>query len=95
MFTANSSMAKVLSVKYAAAVLCEKSKYAVNLGTQQDGKVPVPGFRKYWRQKPATLKSECHTITNKCPEVASIVQQVYKVLSDTENLARCTRAEVW
>jgi hypothetical protein len=45
---------------------------------------PVPGFRKYWKQKLGSLKSECHTITNKCPEAASVVQQVYKVLNDIE-----------
>jgi hypothetical protein len=31
---------------------------------------------------------------NKCPEAASVVQQVYKVLSDIENLARCTPFKV-
>jgi hypothetical protein len=31
---------------------------------------------------------------NKYPEAASVVQQVYKVLSDFEKLARCTPAEV-
>jgi hypothetical protein len=38
--------------------------------------VPVPGFRKYWAQKLASHKSECHAITNKYPEAASEVQQV-------------------
>jgi hypothetical protein len=50
---------------------------------------PVLGFRKYWRQKLAFLKSECHVITKKYPEAASVVQQVYKVVS-----AGCTPAEV-
>jgi hypothetical protein len=52
------------------------------------------GFRKYWRQKLSLLKSQYHDIMNKYPEVASIVQQVYKVLSDIELLAKCTLAEV-
>jgi hypothetical protein len=56
--------------------------------------VPVPGFWKYWTQKLALLKSECHAIMNKYREAASVVQQVYKVLSDIENLARCTPAKV-
>jgi hypothetical protein len=51
--------------------------------------VLVPGFRKYWTQKP-----ECHALMNKHPEVASVVQQVYKELSDNENLAGFTPAKV-
>jgi hypothetical protein len=56
----------------------------------------VPGleFWKYWRQQLASLKSEFYAITNKHPEAASIVQQVRRVLSDTEILAACTPAEV-
>jgi hypothetical protein len=46
--------------------------------------VPESGFRKF----------QCHAITNKYPEAASAVQQVHKVLSDTENLAGCTPAKV-
>jgi hypothetical protein len=56
--------------------------------------VLVLGFRKYWRQKLALLKSECHAITKKYPEAASVVQQVYKAISDTEILAGCTGAKV-
>jgi hypothetical protein len=39
------------------------------------------------------LKYEFHDIMNKYPEAASVVQ-VYKVLSDTETLAKCTPARV-
>jgi hypothetical protein len=56
--------------------------------------VPVPEFWKYWRQKLTLLKSQCHAITNKYPEAASVVQ-VHKVLGDIEILARCTLATVW
>jgi hypothetical protein len=56
--------------------------------------VPVVGFWKYWTQKLASLKSECHAIMGKYPKAASVVQQVYEVLSDIENLARCTLAKV-
>jgi hypothetical protein len=54
--------------------------------------VPVLKFRKHWTQKLASLKSESHGTTNKYPEVAALVQQVHKVLSDTEVLAGCTPA---
>jgi hypothetical protein len=53
-----------------------------------------PGFRKYWREKLSSLKSQCHDITNKYPEAASVVQQMYKLLSDIETLAKCTPAKV-
>jgi hypothetical protein len=55
--------------------------------------VTEPGFRKYWRQKLSSLKSQYHDITNKYPEAASVVQ-VYQVLSDIEILAKCTPAKV-
>jgi hypothetical protein len=34
--------------------------------------VPEQGFWKYWRQELSLLKSECHAITNKYPEAASV-----------------------
>jgi hypothetical protein len=51
-------------------------------------------MRKYWRQKLLSLKSQCHDITNKCPEAVSVVKQVYKLLIDIEILARYTPAKV-
>jgi hypothetical protein len=54
--------------------------------------VPEPGFRKYWGQELSSLKYECHAITNEYPEASSVVQQVHKVLSDIEILAKCTPA---
>jgi hypothetical protein len=56
--------------------------------------VTEPGFRKYWRQKLSSLKSQCHDVTNKYPEAASVVQQVYKMVSNIELLAKCTLAKV-
>jgi hypothetical protein len=56
--------------------------------------VPVPEFRKYWTPRLASLNSQCHAITNRCPEVGTVVQQVYKVLSDIVILAWCTQVEV-
>jgi hypothetical protein len=53
--------------------------------------VPVPGFRKYWTQKVASLKSQCHAITKKYPAAASVVQQVHEALSDIENLPSVRR----
>jgi hypothetical protein len=38
--------------------------------------VPVPGIRKYWTNKVASMKSEWHTIMSKYPEAAFVVQQV-------------------
>jgi hypothetical protein len=55
--------------------------------------VPVPGFRKYWTQKLASLNSQCHAIINKYPEAGSVVQ-VHKVLNEIEILAGCTPAKV-
>jgi hypothetical protein len=40
------------------------------------------------------LKSENHVITNKYTEAAFVVQQVHKVSSDTEILAKCMPARV-
>jgi hypothetical protein len=48
--------------------------------------VPVQGFRKYWRQKLASPKSQCLAITNKYPEAASVVR-LLNVLNDIEILA--------
>jgi hypothetical protein len=56
--------------------------------------VPVPKFRKYWTQKLASLKLEWHATANKYPQAASIVQQVYRLLSDIENLTGYTPAKV-
>jgi hypothetical protein len=56
--------------------------------------VPLLGFWKYWTQKLASLKSECYAIMNRYPEAGYVVQEVYKVLSDLENCAGCTLAEV-
>jgi hypothetical protein len=59
--------------------------------------VPVPRFLKYWAQKLASLKSECHVIMSKYPEAAFVVQQVYKVLGNNEYLeylAGCTLANL-
>jgi hypothetical protein len=56
--------------------------------------VSEPGFQKYWRQELSLLKSECNATTNKYPDAASVVQQVHKVISDIETLAKCTPAAV-
>ena len=56
--------------------------------------VPELEFRKYLRLELSTLISECHAITNKNPETASVVQQVQRVVSSIENLTKCTPARV-
>jgi hypothetical protein len=98
-FTANSRLVKVVSAKFAArlrvcTVLCETTEQAVNLSVHQDGRHPSTGLQKYWTQKLASLKSQCHAIMNKNPEAGSVVQEVHKALNDTEILARCTQAKV-
>jgi hypothetical protein len=57
--------------------------------------IQVPGLRKYWTQTLTWLNSQSRAITNKFPEVGSVVQQVYKVPSDIEILAGCIPAKVW
>jgi hypothetical protein len=52
----------------------------------------IPRFWKYWTQK--SLKSESNVIMDKYAEETSVVQQVHRVLSDTEKLAGSTPAEV-
>jgi hypothetical protein len=70
-FTVNSHLTKVVSVKFASqlrlcAVLCETTKQMVNLNVHQDGGRPNAGIlEKYWRQKLTSLKTQCHAITNK------------------------------
>jgi hypothetical protein len=56
--------------------------------------VPVPRFQKYWTQKLASLKTESHAIMNTYPEATSVEQQIYRVLSDIENVGGCTLAKV-
>jgi hypothetical protein len=56
--------------------------------------VPEPEFWKYWRQELSSLKTESHAITNNYLEAASVVQQVHKVISGIEILAKCTPARV-
>jgi hypothetical protein len=86
-FTANSRLAQVVSVKFAARPRASAVLWTWVHTKKTD--VPVAGFRKDWPQKLAS-----HATTNKYSEAASVVQRVYKVLSDTENLARCTPAKV-
>jgi hypothetical protein len=85
-FTATSRLAKVVSVKFVSrqrmcAVLWETLYKRWAWGCTKMADVPLPGFRKYWTHELVSLKSECHTITNKYPEGASVAQ-----LSDIEYL---------
>jgi hypothetical protein len=72
----------------------EKNKGTVNLSVHQDGRRSSTRYQKYCTLKLASPKFECHAIKNKYTEADSVVQQVYKVLSDTENFASCTPAKV-
>jgi hypothetical protein len=88
-FTANSRLAEVMSVMFAArplvcAVLCETSK-------QPRWRRPSTGIADM-----LATEASIAEITNKYPKAAaSVVQQGYKVLSDIEFHARCTPAKVW
>jgi hypothetical protein len=55
--------------------------------------VPEEGFWKYCRQMLSSLKSQYHDIKNKYPETVSVMQQVYKLLSEIEIFARYTPAK--
>jgi hypothetical protein len=105
-FTANSRLVKVVSVKFAAwphvcAVLCETTKQAVNLSVHQDGRRPSTGIQEIMETEASTTEIwiSCHhkiwiSCHHKHPEAAAVVQQVHKVFNDTEILARCTPAKV-
>jgi hypothetical protein len=78
MFTANSLLAVVL-VKFRAWRRLSSTERDIENERRtwmytNVADVPVPGFRQYWTQKLPSLKSEYHTITNKFPEAASVVQ---------------------
>jgi hypothetical protein len=85
-FTANSTLATVVSMNIAGLPRLWAEQWA--------GARPNSGTQEYWTRKQAPLKTECHTNMNEHPEAASVVQQVYKALSETENLAGHTAAEV-
>jgi hypothetical protein len=68
-------------------VLWEATKQAANLSVHQDAGRHRTGIPEIMEAKATSLKSQCHAITNKYPEAASVVQQVHKVQSDIENLA--------
>jgi hypothetical protein len=93
--TGNERLANVVSVKYAArarlwAVLCEITKQPVNLSVRQDGGHPSTGIPEVLDTKTsiAEIWMSCHH------GAASIALQVYRVLSDFENLAGFIRAKV-
>jgi hypothetical protein len=68
MFMANSRLANVVSVKFAAgprlhAVIRETTKQVMNLSTHQDGGRPSPGIPEI-----LGTESEWYAITNKYPQ---------------------------
>jgi hypothetical protein len=52
--------------------------------------VPVLGFRNYWTQKLTSLESECHTVTNKYPEVHSDIRTsvMYSAVENEANFCK-------
>jgi hypothetical protein len=73
--------------------LVRKTHSALNLSIHQNGGRPNTGIPEMVDTL-AWLKSEYYAVMNKYPETASVVQEVYKVLSDVENIAGCTPAKV-
>jgi hypothetical protein len=46
--------------------------------------VPVLAYQQFWTHKRSWLKSECKAIISKYPDASSSMQQLLKVLCDTE-----------
>jgi hypothetical protein len=72
----------------------EKNKQHGELQNTPRWQHPNTGILKYLTQTLASLKSESHANMKKYTDAASVVQQLYRVLSKIENLARCTPAKV-
>jgi hypothetical protein len=49
--------------------------------------LPVPAYQQFWAEKRFSLKTEYKDITDKNPTADPKMQQLFKVLSDIENLA--------
>jgi hypothetical protein len=56
--------------------------------------VPVPAYQQFWADKRFSPKTEYKDITDKYPNAAPTMQQLFKVLSDLENLANSTPTSV-
>jgi hypothetical protein len=93
-FTTNSLLAKVVSVKFAArlqvcAVLCETSKIAANISVHQDGgrpstRIPESSIAENWKS--------CHH--KRMPRKSLCSATSYKLLTDIDKFAGCTQAKV-
>jgi hypothetical protein len=55
----------------------------------QDGSRPNTGIPEILTEKQASVKSEYPAIGNEYPERASVVQQVCRVVGDTEDFTGC------
>jgi hypothetical protein len=56
--------------------------------------VPVTAYKHFWTDKQLSLKTQCKDIANKYSDAAPTMQQLVKVLCDTENLANSTPISV-
>jgi hypothetical protein len=52
--------------------------------------VPVPAYKQFWTDKRLSLNTQCKDIASKYPDATPSIQQLLKVLCDTENLANST-----
>jgi hypothetical protein len=56
--------------------------------------VPMPAYQQFWTEKRSSLKTEYSEIVDKHPDAAASMQQLCKVLCETEDLASFTLAPV-
>jgi hypothetical protein len=56
--------------------------------------VPLPAYKQFWTDKRLSLKILYKDISNKYPDVAPTMKQLFKVLCDIENLANATTISV-
>jgi hypothetical protein len=70
--------------------VCETTKQGVNMSVQQDGGRPRTGISEILETGTIIIEISMPRHNEQAPEAASVVQQVYEVLSDTAILVRYT-----
>jgi hypothetical protein len=56
--------------------------------------IPVPGYQAFWIDKGKALKTEYKRLLNQSPDGDAQLKQLFKVLSDIEDVAGYTSASV-
>jgi hypothetical protein len=54
----------------------------------------VPAYQQFWTEKRLSLKTQYKDLANKYADAAPTIQQLFKVLCDTENLAYSTSTSI-